>query len=87
MATPSLEEAEFLFGACEVCGKRVLTYTDFGLDGAELRRCLHCETEVTDSLQATPASELQGSGYVVVEARACGDGGGCSAGTCGLAKR
>jgi len=87
MATPSIGEAEFFFGTCEACGKRVLTYTDFGPEGAELRRCLGCEMVVTDSLEATTAVELQANGYAIVEARACGDGGGCGAGTCGALKR
>jgi len=87
MATPSIGDAEFLFGTCQVCGKQVLTYTDFGPDGAEVRRCLSCETVVIDSLQAVTAIELQASGYGIVDARICGDGGGCAAGGCGLEKR
>lgn len=86
MATPSIGEAEFVFGDCQVCGKRVLTYTDFGPDDAELRRCLHCETIVSGSLQAATAVELQANGYGIVDARACGDGGGCVAGGCGMVK-
>jgi hypothetical protein len=87
MATPSIGEAEFLFGACPACGKRVLTHTDFGPAGNELRRCLHCDTIITTSeLEAATGSELEANGYVVIEARTCGGGGGCGGGTCGVLK-
>jgi hypothetical protein len=85
MATLSFGDAEFHFGSCQACGKRVLTYTDFGPDGDELRRCLHCETAITAGLQAATSIELEANGYAIIEARACG--GGCAAGTCGSLKR
>ncbi len=87
MATPSLGDAEFLFASCELCGKRVLTYIDFGPDDGELRRCLHCETIITSGLQPATSNDLETNGYAVIEARTCGNGGGCSAGGCGMAKR
>jgi hypothetical protein len=86
MATPVVGDPEFVFGSCQVCGKRVLTYTDFGPDDGELRRCLHCETMVSTGLQPGTSVDLEANGYAVVEARPCG-GGGCSAGGCGLLQR
>ena len=87
MATPSLGNVEFLFASCPACGKEVLTHVcDFGDDGNEIRRCVHCDGEVTGDYQAVPAAELGGRGYGLIEARGCGNGGGCSAG-CGMRQR
>jgi hypothetical protein len=86
MATPSFGNAEFLFGSCQVCGKQVLTYADFAPNDDELRRCIHCDTILTSGLQASTSVELQASGYAVMEARTCGDGGGCAASGCGQRK-
>ena len=63
MATPAFGDAEFLFGACPVCAKQVLTYVDFAPDDGELRRCLHCETIITGDLQAATSAELEANGY------------------------
>ena len=74
MATPFLEDAEFLFATCSACDKSVLTHVvDFDDDGNEVRRCVHCD-------------ELEERGYRLIDARGCGNGGGCSSG-CGTRQR
>jgi hypothetical protein len=83
MATPSFGDVEFLFGSCPLCKKEVLTYADFGPDDGELRRCLSCEGIVTSGLQAATRNDLEANGYAIIDARTCGDGGGCAAGGCG----
>jgi len=87
MATPTFGDAEFFFGRCQRCGKRVLTYTDVGPDDRELRRCLHCESIIATGLEAATAAELHANGYGIIDARTCGDGGGCTASGCGMLKR
>jgi hypothetical protein len=87
MATPSLGDAQFQVACCARCDKEVLTHVvDIDIEGNEVRRCLHCDGEVTGDPRAIPASELEGYGYTLIEARSCGNGGGCSTG-CGMRSR
>jgi hypothetical protein len=84
MATPSFGDSQFLVGACPQCQKEVLTHIDFGPDDSEIRRCVHCDEvlELND-LAFASGTALEEAGYALLEARLCGNGGGCSAGGCG----
>ncbi|MFI5366178.1 MAG: hypothetical protein ACHQ4J_11190 [Candidatus Binatia bacterium] len=84
MATPALGASEFLLGYCHSCERRVLTHVQLDPHDAELRLCLHCDTPIVDDLGSVPAADLEASGYALVEARTCGNGGGCAAGGCGM---
>lgn len=84
VATPSFEDAEFLFGHCPACGTEVLTYADFDAEDNELRRCLACEALVQTSIRRVRRENLEDLGYAVIEARTCGNGGGCGSGGCGM---
>ena len=86
MAKPSLGEATFPLGYCEVCTRAVLTHLDLGPADEEIRRCVHCDALVTATLTWVDTSELEATGYAIVDARICGNGGGCSAG-CGVRQR
>lgn len=81
MATPALDSVEMPLGNCPVCHRQVLAYLD-GDDGDEIRRCLECDGVLTDWREVA-VDELEAAGYAVLEARGCGNGGGCSAGGCG----
>jgi hypothetical protein len=84
MATPALDGTEFLFARCPACEKSVLTHVaDFNDLGEEIRHCVHCDTQVATGWELVGAEELEARGYSLVEARACGNGGGCGAG-CGM---
>jgi len=86
MATPFLEDVEFLFATCAACGKSVLTHVvDFD-DGNEVRRCVHCDGAVEQDWQSFRGDELEERGYGLIDARGCGNGGGCSSG-CGTRQR
>ena len=83
MATPSFEgDTEFLLGWCSACGKEVLPYVDIDDGHRETRRCLHCDTVLDRTLRAATAADVEDAGYAIVNARTCGNGGGCSSG-CG----
>jgi hypothetical protein len=84
MATPEFGNEEFLLGHCPVCAKDVLTHIDIGPDDEEIRCCVHCDAHVGNGMRAVSADELEAFGYAIVDARVCGNGGGCSAGGCGL---
>jgi len=86
MATPALGDTEFLLGYCRDCEQQVLTHVDLGAHDDEVRRCLHCDAIIADRMEIVSTAELEARGYRVVEARACGNGGGCSAG-CGMRAR
>jgi len=83
MATPSLSDSEFVVGFCVGCAKDVLTHLDLGPTDDEVRRCLHCDEAINSALRSVRGDELEASGYALIEARSCGNGGGCSAG-CGM---
>jgi len=86
MATPSLGDTEFLLASCPDCAKPVLTHVvDFDEHDNEVRRCIHCDGAVADDWRAVGAAELDAYGYGLIEARGCGNGGGCS--SCGLRQR
>jgi len=87
MAQPGFGASEFPVGDCSVCDKEVLTFVDFDDAGSECRRCLHCETTISGRVRWIDSEMLEADGYAVVEARACGNGGGCSAGGCGMRER
>lgn len=84
MATPSLQQSEFPMGECPACAKQVLTHIELGADDIEVRRCIHCSRVIPlEDLRWTDASELGEHGYALLEARTCGNGGGCRSGHCG----
>jgi hypothetical protein len=83
VATPSLDSSEFPFADCPACAKQVLTHLDFDADGVEVRRCIHCDLVIpSEHLRWAAASALRVNGYALLEARTCGNGGGCRAGGC-----
>ncbi len=82
MATPTIGDSEFVLGWCADCERRVLPYVELGEDGAEVYRCLHCDSATLEEMSGASAAEIEEAGYGVVEARVCGNGGGCSSG-CG----
>jgi hypothetical protein len=87
MATPILGDVEFLVGACPACAKEVLTHVDLAPDGSEMRLCLHCDGVISPTaLETVAGAELEAGGYELIEARLCGNGGGCSSG-CGSRAR
>ena len=86
MATPSLGSTEFVLGDCPECAKQVLTHLDLGRDDEEIRRCLHCDAIISNGFRWATSAELETKGYAIVDARICGDGGGCAAG-CGMRSR
>jgi len=83
MATPSFSDEEFLLGWCGNCGKEVLPYVEIDAGDREVRRCLHCDAVLDHTLHGATAVQVQEAGYQIVEARTCGNGGGCSSG-CGM---
>ena len=87
MAVPSFDATDFLVGYCAACEKDVLTHVDLGSDGEDVRRCLHCDELVATSLRSVSSEQLTENGYAVIEARTCGNGGGCGAGGCGMRQR
>ncbi len=82
MATPLLDDTQFPLGYCAVCAREVMTYLEADDGEVESRRCLHCDELLADWRHAT-SDEIESAGYSLVEARACGNGGGCSSG-CGM---
>ena len=83
VATPGLEEAEFLVGHCTFCDRQVLTHLDLDLADEEIRLCVHCDGVVSSELTWLGTRDLEAHGYSLMQARSCGNGGGCSAGGCG----
>jgi hypothetical protein len=84
MATPALGATEFLFGFCTACDKEVITHVDLDAAGDLIRRCVHCDALLAGALRAGDADALTAHGYAVLDARTCGNGGGCAAGGCGM---
>lgn len=81
MATPALDDARFPMARCGSCEREVITYVDLDERGEERRRCLHCDDLLTEC-RDVDADDLEAAGYALIEARGCGNGGGCSSG-CG----
>jgi hypothetical protein len=84
MATASFSDTEFLVAYCSRCAVEVLTHIDLGAAEDEIRRCVHCDGAITSELRPVQPDELEATGYAVVRARGCGNGGGCGAGGCGM---
>ena len=87
MATPSFGDSEFLVGFCQHCAKEVLTHVDLDLADNEILRCLHCDEPIQSSLRVIWGDEIETTGYALLEARSCGNGGGCSVSGCGARLR
>jgi hypothetical protein len=84
MASPSFDDAEFLVGPCPDCNRDVLTHVDIGPSSELVRHCLHCDAVLAEpSLTLVSGADLEAHGYAVLEARVCGNGGGCSPTGCG----
>ena len=84
MATASISnDSAFELRDCGDCGSAVLGYFDLDASGAEVIRCLHCDLDLDGPPKLVSGDELLAAGYSVVEARTCGNGGGCSSGGCG----
>lgn len=84
---PSFDATDFLVGHCAGCEKDVLTHVDLSTDGDEVRRCLHCDDMISAPLRSVGSDQLEANGYAVIEAKTCGNGGGCGAGGCGMRQR
>jgi hypothetical protein len=82
MATPALEGVQLPMGYCITCAREVMVYLDVAEGDREQRRCLHCDAGLEEWRDAGP-EEVEAAGYTLVEARGCGNGGGCSSG-CGM---
>lgn len=78
MATPSFGDSEFLLAYCRVCDRKVLTHVALGPGDDEIRCCLHCDEVIAGDLRAVSSDELEANGYGLLQARSCGNGGGCS---------
>lgn len=81
MASPAFDDVLFPLAHCGVCDRDVLGYLDADEVG-EVRRCLECDGLLPEWREAS-AEELEAAGYALLEARGCGNGGGCGAGGCG----
>ena len=74
---------EFVFASCPTCQKEVLTHVvDFADDGSEIRRCVHCDGELSSDWHTASTDELPRLGYAVVGPSGCG-GSGCGTRRCG----
>jgi len=76
------EQLDFALGWCAGCAREVLTHTDYGAEGAEQRRCVHCDHPVEAGVRRARGSELAEHGYGLVEASGCGKSN-CGGGRCG----
>lgn len=50
---------------CEPCGKSVLTYVTLDERGDEVRRCVHCDGAIVETLRWLTAPELEAEGYEI----------------------
>jgi len=82
MATPALDDVQFPLAFCRGCDRDVLAYVDLDADQREIRRCVECDERLPEWREVGSA-DLEAAGYSVLEARGCGNGGGCSSG-CGM---
>ncbi|MBI3786604.1 MAG: hypothetical protein HY270_24710 [Deltaproteobacteria bacterium] len=82
MATPSFDDSMFLLAHCSVCAADTLTHLGLGPEDDLIRCCVHCDAPVVSPLIEVSSEELEDRGYSVIEARTCGNGGGCGSG-CG----
>ena len=82
MATPALDEVQFPLAHCRSCKVEVIAYVELDSDDTEVRRCLRCDERLVDWREVSK-QELEAAGYSLLEARGCGNGGGCSSG-CGM---
>jgi len=87
MATAAFGNSDFLVGYCLACDKNVLTHLDLTPDDGEIRRCLHCDEIIPGPFKSVSSDQLEANGYAIVEARTCGNGGGCGVGGCGMRQR
>lgn len=89
MAVPTLDSATFLVAYCSQCDDEVLTYLDLDetLVGELQHRCLSCASPAIERFRELESDDLEEIGYEVVDARTCGNGGGCGAGGCATGTR
>lgn len=83
MATPALDPVQFPLAHCRECARDVIPYVEIDADGTEVRRCFHCDQRLAQWREVS-AADLEAAGYSLLEARGCGNGGGCGAGGCGM---
>lgn len=81
MREPVPETSTFPTAQCDRCGKIVLTYVALDDDGAEARRCAHCDDPIDGELSWISAEQLEAQGYEIGY-RPREEGGGCEGG-CG----
>lgn len=89
MASPGFDSTTFLAAYCERCDDEVLTFLDLDPEAGDrlLFRCLSCKSLVVDCFRELSHDDLENIGYSVLEARTCGNGGGCGAGGCATGSR
>jgi hypothetical protein len=75
----------FPIARCVPCGRDVLTHVDFDADGAERRRCIHCDAELDPAeVRWVDGEALERAGYAVEAPAGEGCGRpGCGQGRCG----
>jgi hypothetical protein len=74
--TSAPDPRDFALAFCPECRREVLTYPDFEADGADPRRCLHCDERLAGELRWVGADELTTLGYEVSDADG-EEGSGC----------
>jgi hypothetical protein len=74
--------AAFPTANCASCGKSVLTYVSLDERGGEVRRCVHCDGVIGETLRWLTASELEAEGYEIGYRPREEKSGGCGVG-CG----
>ncbi len=82
MATPRIDDVQFPLAFCTPCGREVVPYLEDAAGEQERRCCVHCDAPI-DGWRDGDTADLEAAGYALLEARGCGNGGGCSSG-CGM---
>ena len=87
MRGPQVQTAAFPTAHCSACNKTVLTCVAID-DGAELRRCVHCDGAIDEQLSWVNGDELEELGYYFGAPAEKGTGGcGSGGGGCGSCSR
>ncbi len=82
-ASPTLSgPGDFPVGDCQGCGRVVLAHLWLGDDGAEMHRCVHCDTSLAD-VRWIDEEELRETGYAAFAAEVGCGRPDCGRGRCG----